>query len=168
VILAIGGAASGKSAAALDLAGQAMPRAFLATGQPLDGEMAERIRRHQAARGPGWDTVEMPIDLASWFEATGSRYQTVVLDCLTLWLSNLKEAGFSDSAVPALVTELLQAMRMMHGRIVVVTNELGMGLVPMDADARRFRDLAGEVTQQFAREADEVYFVVAGLPVRIK
>src|SRR5574341_984482 len=168
LILVIGGAASGKSRIALELAGAAMPRAFLATGQPLDDEMAERIRRHQAARGLGWDTIEVPLDLAEWLESKGAGYRVLVLDCLTLWLNNLQEAGLADSSAPERTAELLRVLRRMKGRVVIVTNELGMGLVPMDAAARRFRDLAGAVNQQVAVAADEVYWVVSGLATRLK
>ncbi len=168
LILVTGGAASGKSDAALEMAGQAGPRAFVATGQPLDDEMAERIRRHQASRQADWRTDEVPVDLAAWFDKQGRTYKTVLVDCLTLWLSNLQGRGVSDAHVPVLVSELLRTMRATKARVLVVTNELGLGLVPADAASRRFRDLAGRVNQQFAREADEVYVVVSGLPVRIK
>jgi len=168
LILIVGGAASGKSARALELAGTATPRAFLATGQPLDDEMARRICRHQAARGAGWDTAEVPVDLTDWFAKQGPRYRVVILDCLTLWLSNLREQGVPDTQVFRLTGEWLQAMRRTNGRIVIVTNELGMGLVPMDATGRSFRDLAGLVNQQVAQEADEVHLVVSGLAVRLK
>ena len=168
LILIVGGAASGKSTKALELAGTVAPRAFLATGQPLDDEMARRIRRHRSARGPGWDTAEVPVDLTDWFVKQGPRYQAIILDCLTLWLNNLREQRVPDAQVSRLTGELLQAMRRTNGRIVIVTNELGMGLVPMDAAARGFRDLAGSVNQQVAQEADEVHLVVSGLAVRIK
>lgn len=168
LIFVIGGAASGKSDAALTMAGTATPRAFVATGQPLDAEMAERIRRHQASRETGWRTEEVPVDLAGWFDKQGRTYRTVLVDCLTLWLSNLQGRGLPESQVPELVSELLRAIRATKARVVVVTNELGLGLVPTEASSRRFRDLAGRVNQQVAREADEVYFVVSGLPVRIK
>jgi adenosylcobinamide kinase/adenosylcobinamide-phosphate guanylyltransferase len=164
----VGGAASGKSAKALELAGTGTPRTFLATGQPLDDEMARRIRRHRMARGPGWDTAEVPVDLTDWFVKQGPRYRVIILDCLTLWLSNLREQGVPDTQVSRLTETLLQAMRSTNGRIVIVTNELGMGLVPMDASARGFRDLAGSVNQQVAQEADEVHLVVSGLAVRLK
>ncbi len=172
LILVIGGASSGKSAAALDLAGKGLrkgtARAFVATGQPLDEEMADRIRLHQASRGAEWTTEEVPVDLVGWFEKRGQDYQAVILDCLTLWLSNLKERGIPDSRVPDLVAALLLAIRGSRARVVIVTNELGLGLVPLEASARQFRDLAGKVNQQVAREADEVYFVVSGLPVQLK
>lgn len=172
VILVIGGASSGKSDAALDLAGKGLAkraaRAFIATGQPLDDEMADRILRHQTSRGSAWKTEEVPVDLEAWFQKHGRDYRTIVLDCLTLWLSNLRERGVPDSHVHDLVSALLRAIRAASATVVVVTNELGLGLVPPDASARRFRDLAGQVNQQFADEADEVYFIISGLPVRIK
>jgi len=168
LILVLGGAASGKSEAALVMAGTASPRAFVATGQPLDEEMAERIRRHQASRQTDWQTEEVPVNLAGWFEKEGPAYRAIVLDCLTLWLSNLHGRGVSESQVPALVSELLRAIRTAKARVLVVTNEVGLGLVPTDASARRFRDLAGRVNQQFAAEADKVYFVVSGVSIRIK
>ncbi|MFM8551747.1 MAG: bifunctional adenosylcobinamide kinase/adenosylcobinamide-phosphate guanylyltransferase [Nitrospiraceae bacterium] len=164
----LGGAASGKSDAALAMAGTAGPRAFVATGQPLDEEMAERINRHQASRDVDWQTEEVPVALAGWFDKQGRTYRTIVVDCLTLWLSNLQGRGVLDKQVPSLVSELLAAIKESKARVVVVANELGLGLVPAEAASRRFRDMAGQVNQQFAHEADEVYFVVSGLPLRIK
>ncbi|MBM4122282.1 MAG: bifunctional adenosylcobinamide kinase/adenosylcobinamide-phosphate guanylyltransferase [Nitrospira sp.] len=172
VILVIGGASSGKSAAALELAERGMAkgaaRAFVATGQPLDEEMADRIRLHQASRGAEWQTEEVPVDLAAWFEKQGRGFRAIILDCLTLWLSNLKERGGPDEQVPDLVATLLRAVRDSEARVVVVSNELGLGLVPADASARRFRDLAGKVNQQVAGAADEVYFIVAGQALQVK
>jgi adenosylcobinamide kinase/adenosylcobinamide-phosphate guanylyltransferase len=153
---------------ALELAGRAGPRIFVATAQALDDEMAERICRHQVARGSAWPTVEVPIDLVTWFEQNQGRYRTVVLDCITLWLSNLQGQRLSESVILRRVDELIPAIRRMGSRVIVVTNELGMGLVPFEPGLRRFRDLAGRVNQRLAREADEVYFVVAGLAVRMK
>ncbi|HSB44949.1 MAG TPA: bifunctional adenosylcobinamide kinase/adenosylcobinamide-phosphate guanylyltransferase [Nitrospira sp.] len=168
IILVLGGAASGKSAIALRLAGMKKPKAFLATGQGLDDEMATRIARHQASRGSDWKTAEVPAELATWFKQKGTAYQTIVLDCVTLWLSNLHEAGVSASAVARRVDELLAAMRRTNVLIVIVTNELGLGVVPMNRAARGFRDLAGRVNQQIAAAADEVHLVVAGISLRLK
>ena len=172
LILVIGGASSGKSAVALELAvkgvTRGMARAFVATGQALDDEMAQKIQRHRVSRGAGWDTEEIPVDLVAWFQKNGPAYRTIVLDCLTLWLSNLRERGVPDDRVPELVSALVQAIRATATRVVVITNELGLGLVPMEASDRRFRDLAGQVNQQVAAEADAVYFVMGGLPARIK
>lgn len=168
LILVTGGASSGKSATALDLAGKGTRRAFVATSQPLDDEMTERIQRHRSSRGVGWHTEEVPVDLVGWFQKNGQSYRTIVLDCLTLWLSNLQDRGVPDTQVPKHVSTMLQAIRTVSARVVVVTNELGLGLVPLDAAARRFRDVAGQVNQQFAAEADEVYLVLSGLAVRLK
>ncbi|MBI3602952.1 MAG: bifunctional adenosylcobinamide kinase/adenosylcobinamide-phosphate guanylyltransferase [Nitrospirae bacterium] len=172
LILVIGGASSGKSAAALDLAERGLPqgskRAFVATGQALDEEMTVRIARHQASRGSEWKTEEVPIDLAGWFDRQGLAYRTIVVDCLTLWLSNLRERGVSEPLVSERVSMLLRAIQGTAARVVIVTNELGLGLVPLEASTRQFRDLAGQVNQQIAAEADEVYFILSGLPVQVK
>ena len=168
LILLIGGATSGKSQAALELAGNAGPRAFVATGQALDREMAERIRRHRAARSSDWATAEVPLDVAGWFRTYGGRYCAIVLDCLTLWLSNSRSARVTGARILAKVEELLRAIRATRARVIVVTNELGLGLVPVSASVRAFRDLAGRVNQRIAEEAEEVYFVVSGQRLRIK
>jgi|SRR5262245_10816785 len=168
LILVLGGAASGKSQAALDLAGQRGPRAFVATGQALDREMKVRIERHQAARSSDWETVEVPIEIEKWFINNNTSYQAIVLDCLTLWLSNLKGQRLRDSAISDATADLLRAIRRTKARVVVVSNELGLGLVPVKKTVRAFRDLAGRINQQVAAEADEVYLVVGGLPLRMK
>lgn len=168
LILVLGGAASGKSQVALDLAGEAGPRAFVATGQALDREMKVRIERHQATRASDWQTAEVPADLADWFSDNCNSYQTIVLDCLTLWLSNLKGRKLNDVAVSQATDDLLQAIRQTKARVVIVSNELGLGLVPATKNVRAFRDLAGRVNQQVAAEADEVYLTVSGLPLRLK
>jgi len=168
LILVLGGAASGKSQAALDLAGQVGPRAFVATGEALDREMAARIERHQAMRSSDWVTAEIPADLAVWFTANGPSYRTIVLDCLTLWLSNLQGRRQRDLAVLEATADLLHAIRATRARVVVVSNELGLGLVPATKAVRAFRDLAGRVNQQVAAEANEVYLTISGLPLRLK
>ncbi len=168
LILVLGGAASGKSQVALDLAGQVGPRAFVATGQALDREMKVRIERHQATRSSDWETAEVPADLAKWFSNNGKSYQTIVLDCLTLWLSNLQRRRLRDVAVSEATANLLQAIRATRARVVMVSNELGLGLVPATKAVRAFRDLAGRVNQQVAAEADEVYLTISGLPLRLK
>ena len=168
LIFILGGAASGKSQAALDLAGPGGPRAFVATGQALDREMKARIERHRATRSPDWETAEVPVDLAKWFDENKYIYHVIVLDCLTLWLSNLKGKRLSDSAISDVMTNLLLAIRATKARVVIVTNELGLGLVPAMKPVRAFRDLAGRINQQVAAEADEVYLTISGLPLRLK
>ena len=168
IIFVLGGAASGKSQVALDLAGQRGPRAFVATGQALDREMKVRIERHQATRASDWETAEVPTDLAQWFLDKGVMYQSIVLDCLTLWLSNMKGLRLRDGDVFDATASLLGAIRATKARVVIVSNELGLGLVPATKPVRAFRDLAGKVNQQVAAEADEVYLTVSGLPLRLK
>lgn len=168
LILVLGGSASGKSQAALDLAGQVGPRAFVATGQALDREMKTRIERHQAARSSDWETAEVPANLAEWFKMNRLNYQTIVLDCLTLWLSNLRQRRRSKSAISDTTADMLRAIRATRARVVIVSNELGLGLVPATKVVRGFRDLAGRVNQQVAAEADEVYLTISGLPLRLK
>jgi adenosylcobinamide kinase / adenosylcobinamide-phosphate guanylyltransferase len=168
LILILGGAASGKSQVALDLAGQVGPRAFVATGQALDREMKVRIERHQATRSSDWETAEVPADLAKWFIDNGKSYQTIVLDCLTLWLSNLRGHRLNDLAISDATADLLRAIRTTKACVVIVSNELGLGLVPATKAVRAFRDLAGRVNQQVAAEADEVYLTISGLPLRLK
>lgn len=168
LILVLGGAASGKSQAALDKAGRRGPKAFVATGQALDGEMKARIARHRATRAADWSTAEVPRSLAEWFRSEGAQYRTIVVDCLTLWMSNVCGRRIVGKDPTGTVDELVQAIRGTPARVVLVSNELGFGLVPTSRDARAFRDLAGRVNQQFAAAADEVYFVVAGQLLKLK
>ena len=167
LILLVGGAASGKSEVALALAGKARRRAFVATGQARDGEMKQRISRHQAIRPSDWETAEVPKDLEGWMRCTSNKYQIVVIDCLTLWLNNLG-TRVHEALVSKRVDGLLRVIREGSVRVVIVSNELGMGLVPIGRSARRFRDLAGKVNQRVAAEADEVYFVISGQVLRLK
>ena len=168
IVFVLGGAASGKSEVALRLAGSKAPRAFVATGQGLDAEMSARIARHQATRAADWETAEVPLELAAWFARDGVRYRTVVLDCVTLWLSNLYGAGVTESMIETRVAALLAAMRQSKATIVIVSNELGLGLVPAEPAVRAFRDVAGRVNQWLAAGADEAHLVVSGIPVRLK
>ncbi|HSL05115.1 MAG TPA: bifunctional adenosylcobinamide kinase/adenosylcobinamide-phosphate guanylyltransferase [Nitrospiraceae bacterium] len=168
LILVLGGAASGKSQAALELAGQVGPRAFVATGEALDQEMAVRIARHRATRSSDWVTAEVPANLTKWFNKNRSTYQTIVLDCLTLWLSNLQERRLSALAISDATADMLRAIRATRARVVIVSNELGLGLVPATKVVRAFRDLAGRVNQQVAAEADEVYLTISGLLLQLK
>jgi adenosylcobinamide kinase/adenosylcobinamide-phosphate guanylyltransferase len=168
LILVLGGAASGKSQAALELAGQAGPRALVATGQALDREMKARIERHQATRPSGWVTAEVPVEIGKWLGENCYHYQSIVIDCLTLWMSNLRGRRLPDMAVSEATGNLLHAIRATGARVVIVSNELGLGLVPATKAVRAFRDLAGRVNQQVAAEADEVYLTISGLLLRLK
>jgi adenosylcobinamide kinase/adenosylcobinamide-phosphate guanylyltransferase len=164
ITLIIGGARSGKSSRALALAADA-PRVMIATAEGLDDEMTARIARHKAERGAGWDTVECPLDLADAVAAAAAPVRVLVVDCLTLWLSNLMHAGRDPERACAI---LIAALSAAPGRVILVSNELGMGLAPMEALSRAFRDAQGQVNQRIAAAADRVEFVAAGLPLILK
>jgi adenosylcobinamide kinase/adenosylcobinamide-phosphate guanylyltransferase len=108
------------------------------------------------------------VNLTDWFNKNGSTYQTIVLDCLTLWLSNLRERRQGNLAISDTTADMLHAIRATRARVVIVSNELGLGLVPVTKVLRAFRDLAGRVNQQVAAEADEVYLTISGLLLRLK
>lgn len=164
--LILGGARSGKSALAQREAEGAARGSLvmIATAQALDTEMAERIARHRAERGPKWRTVEAPIDLAPALAALKAD-DSAVVDCLTLWVSNLlmREIAVSEKA-----DDLIAALKACPARLWLVSNETGMGIVPDNALARRFRDEAGRLHQRLAAEAARVVMVVAGLPLTLK
>lgn len=167
VTLVLGGARSGKSAfaqKAAETAAGAGESILIATGQAFDDEMAERIARHQADRGESWTTVEAPLALAAAIAVLPAD-ATAVVDCLTLWLSNQMLA---DRDVDAACAELVEAVAACPARLWLVSNEVGLGIVPETPLGRRFRDDAGRLNQRLAATADEVYFVAAGLPLRMK
>ncbi len=169
LIFITGGARSGKSAFAEQLsAHEAGKRAYLATAQALDAEMVHRIELHRKRRGDAWDTFEEPLAIAELVRKLSGRYGVLLLDCLTLWLSNVMARSEQDGDISNKVEELAAALRGFDGLLLAVSNEVGLGIVPDNALARRFRDLAGLLNQRIAREADEVYFLAAGLPVKIK
>lgn len=167
ITLVTGGARSGKSALAEALAlRHPGPRHYIATAArwPDDAEMAARIDAHRAARaGAGWQTIEAPRDLPAALAASDGATGVRLVDCLTLWLAQCPEGG-EDAALAA----LLAALRATRAPVVVVTNELGLGLVPMDAAARGFRDRHGWMNQQVAALADAVWMAVSGLPLCLK
>jgi adenosylcobinamide kinase / adenosylcobinamide-phosphate guanylyltransferase len=168
LVLITGGARSGKTGVALRRLRELAPEppwAYVATGEAGDDEMAARIARHQAERGAGWQTVEAPRDPARAFS---TNVRAFLLDCLTLWLSNRVLDGASDAEILAETGALVDAARRSSAPVVMVTNELGAGIVPENALGRRFRDLAGWVNQRVAAAADEVLLVACGLPLRLK
>jgi adenosyl cobinamide kinase/adenosyl cobinamide phosphate guanylyltransferase len=163
--LLLGGARSGKSALAQRLAGRwGGPVTVVATGQARDAEMAERIARHRAARPAGWGTVEEPLELAAALAAAdGDAF--VVVDCLTLWVSNLLEQGLDDAEVEARARAAAAAAAARAAPTVAVSNEVGAGIVPAEPLARRYRDLLGQVNAAWAAAADQALLLVAGRAV---
>jgi adenosylcobinamide kinase/adenosylcobinamide-phosphate guanylyltransferase len=130
--------------------------------------MAARIARHQATRSADWETVEEPLEVEAWFAKQGPQYRTILFDCVTLWLSNLVGTGLKESVILARTETLVQRMRTAAARVVIVSNELGFGLVPADPSTRAFRELAGRVNQLIAAGVDEMHLVVSGLSLRLK
>ena len=166
VTLVLGGARSGKSSFAEGIT-VAHPRGcvYVATAEIGDDEMAERVRKHQARREAHWRTVEAPLDLGAAPCSVSATIAAVLVDCLTLWLSNLMAAERD----PANETEaLIRALGQAGGPVVFVSNEVGLGIVPDNALARAFRDHAGRLNQRIAEIANDVFFLAAGLPLRLK
>lgn len=168
-ILITGGARSGKSRLAEHLAGEfGAPLGYIATGQAGDAEMAERIGRHQARRGPAWQTIEEPIALTQIIRERDGYFNTMLVDCITLWLTNLLLKYDDAAQVLADVKELTEELPMLKTPLILVSNEVGMGIVPENRLARTFRDVAGEANEMIAKTADEVYVTLSGLPLKLK
>ena len=166
VTLVLGGARSGKSSFAEKLVmDRPGPRAYLATAQARDEEMVARITRHQQDRGENWTTCEEPIAISKTIKSVAKTHPVILIDCLTLWLSNLMEAGTN---VEEATQELIACFDEVESNIVLVANEVGLGIVPANALARAFRDEAGRMNMRIAEAADTVYFVAAGLANKMK
>lgn len=164
--LVLGGARSGKSAHAEALAaGTGLRLIYIATAQAWDDEMRDRIALHQGRRGPEWTTADAPVDLAGAIETHAAADAVILVDCLTLWLTNilLAEHDIDDEA-----GRLEAALAAATGPIILVTNEVGLGIVPENALARAFRDHAGRLHQRLAKKATNVHFIAAGLPLLLK
>ncbi len=170
--LILGGAKSGKTALALDLAHKATGAdrlVYIATAQAHDDEMRQRIRHHQGERGPRWSTLEEPLDLTGALAQADGPRAVLLVDCLTLWLSNLMtQAGLEAGAVRARGQELCLALPGLKARVILVANEVGLGIVPDNALARAFRDCAGQLNQALAKVCHNVILVAAGLPLALK
>ncbi len=165
VTLVLGGARSGKSRYAEGLIMRSpKPWIYVATAEVRDDEMAERIAAHKARRDVGWQTIEAPHDLADAVKQAPAN-AAVLVDCLTLWLSNLMEGSFDVEAQTARLQDALAGRK---GPTVLVSNEVGFGIVPDNALARRFRDLQGQLNQRMAAQAARVIIMVAGIPIAVK
>ncbi|MEM6274724.1 MAG: bifunctional adenosylcobinamide kinase/adenosylcobinamide-phosphate guanylyltransferase [Myxococcota bacterium] len=167
LILVGGGARSGKSRFAESLVGGlAGPRVFVATAEPIDTEMRERIVQHQEDRGGRFETIEAPLKIADALEGC-AKNSAVLLDCLTVWIGNAMHHEWDDQAIENELQRLI-ALGPRYRTLVVVTNEVGLGLVPPTALGRRFRDVAGRAHQLLASAADEVYLAALGAILRLK
>jgi adenosylcobinamide kinase/adenosylcobinamide-phosphate guanylyltransferase len=169
IIFVTGGVRSGKSRFAQEIA-MKFPgsKAYLATAQALDEEMQKRINRHRKSRPRTWMTLEEPVHIGDVIQKEGRRFDLILLDCLTLWLSNLMMAGWSQKKILGETTRFLKMARRSSASFILVSNEVGLGIVPDNPSARFFRDVSGMIHQRVAQEADEVYFLICGLPQKIK
>ena len=168
--LITGGARSGKSSHAIALAMKhgATRRFFIATAEALDDEIAARIARHRADRPAGFNTIEEPLDICRVLATLEGTADVVILDCLTLWISNLMNRGDDDASILAAADRLAATAAGLSTDLIVVTDEVGSGIVPSNPMARRFRDLLGWTNQKVARLGDEVILMAAGCPLKLK
>lgn len=170
MILVLGGARSGKSLLAEKLVSGKV--AYIATGAALDDEMRERVRKHRARRPRGWRTFEQQLDLDKLAPKLAEEFDGIIIDCATLYVTNIflsQETGpATEGDVLAAIDRLVKACSGTKATVIIVSNEVGSGIVPENALARQFRDIMGFVNQRLAAAADEVYFTVAGIAMRIK
>jgi len=173
-ILITGGARSGKSVFAEKLALEfEAPFCYLATSQTLDDEMRQRVHLHRERRGEEWHTLEEPLDLLRSLKDSDGRYGVILVDCITLWLSNLLFAcenreGDPEELVLSDVRQVADGLRELESPLILVSNEVGMGIVPENRLARLYRDIAGRANQLLAAASDEVHVVISGIPLRLK
>jgi adenosylcobinamide kinase / adenosylcobinamide-phosphate guanylyltransferase len=169
-MLVSGGCRSGKSRFALNTAEQIAEgnRLFLATSRSLDEEMKDRVNRHRQERGPGWRTVESPVRLSEAVNGNHETARVILIDCITMWISNLLLDEDTSLEADRHLEDLKAALTAARCPIILVTNEVGMGIVPENRLAREFRDLAGSANQALAGLADQVVLVVSGVPLWVK
>lgn len=166
LVFITGGARSGKSKFALKEASRILGnKAYIATAEAIDEEMRERIEKHKKQRGNIWDTYEEPIKIVDVIKDIEDQYSVIVIDCLTLWLSNL---FLNNKNVEKEIESLYSSLSAVHCPLFIVSNEVGTGIVPENEMARKFRDMAGFLNQNIAEIADEVYMMIAGIPLKIK
>lgn len=169
ITFVIGGARSGKSAYALKIAsGFSGKIAFVATCRPQDEEMRKKIALHKKVRPGHWKTFEEPLDPSLLLKKIGSKFDCVIIDCLTLLVSNLMLENFKESVIQNKIKKMLDALNGIKAQAIIVSNEVGFGIVPENKLARHFRDVAGRANQLVAKESEEVFFLVSGLPWRMK
>jgi len=171
MIFITGGCRSGKSRFALNYANQQFSKKlYLATCEVLDEEMARRVENHKKMRGPEWQAIEEPVEVINKIRqhGDGDKVEVILLDCITLWLTNLLMKWESDSRIMDEVERLIDTIKQSPCSLIIVSNEVGMGIVPADPLSRRFRDLSGMTNQRIAEVADMVVFIVSGIPLFLK
>jgi adenosylcobinamide kinase/adenosylcobinamide-phosphate guanylyltransferase len=169
MIFITGGCRSGKSRYALHYANQHFSKKlFLATCEVLDEEMAQRIENHKKMRGLEWQTVEEPVNIIDKIKKDGADSEVILIDCLTLWLYNLLMKWDSDLRIMEETETLIDTLNKSDASFILVSNEVGMGIVPADPLSRRYRDLLGTMNQRIAEALDTVIFMVSGIPIFLK
>ena len=168
IIIVTGGSRSGKSKHALELAASYNNKAFIATAEATDDEMRARIEIHRRERDPSFHTLEEPVDLAAALSSLPEGTEVLVLDCLTVWLGNLAHRDKIIDGTSPEIEAFLDILNSPPCHLILVTNEVGMGIIPGDAATRRFRDIAGSINQQLAQRAHEVILTVCGIPLRVR
>lgn len=169
IIFILGGARSGKSSYALKLAKKSRKKVvFIATCQSLDKEMAKRIKSHKESRPKNWQTFEEPYKVAGLLNELRGRAGIILLDCLTLLVSNLMLKGWKNKNIENEINDILKALSKAKGEAIIVSNEVGLGIVPDNKLGRHFRDVAGKMNQVVAKSADKVFFMLSGIPMKLK
>jgi adenosylcobinamide kinase/adenosylcobinamide-phosphate guanylyltransferase len=164
----LGGARSGKSRYALEVALKYGKVAFIATCQPLDDEMKMRIHTHKKHRPKSWQTFEEPQDIYGLLKKIKSKFELIIIECLTLWVSNLLLKGAKEKEIISKLDRAIDSLKKSKAESIIVSNEVGLGIVPKNKLSRDFRDIAGKLNQLVAKDADEVILMVSGLPIKIK
>ena len=175
-ILILGGGRSGKSSLAVEMALERGGKVlFVATAEPRDEEMKRRISAHKKSRPESWQTLETPLNLGSEISKNVGTAKTVIIDCVTLLVNNIFEkygekgtAGTLEKAIESEITALLECVEKSHATFIIVSNEVGLGIIPVDSVSRLYRDLLGRANQALAARADQVYMLVAGLKMTLK
>jgi len=169
MILITGGCRSGKSRFALDYANQHFSKKiYLATCEALDEEMAQRIEHHKKMRSPEWQTIEEPIEIVNKITRYGDEADVILLDCITLWLSNLLMRRKDDPEIMEEISRFIATIKEKQTSLILVSNEVGLGIVPVDPLGRRFRDLSGTANQKIAEVVNTVILMVSGIPIFLK
>jgi adenosylcobinamide kinase/adenosylcobinamide-phosphate guanylyltransferase len=165
----LGGARSGKSQFAIKLAKEKTKKvAFIASCKPLDLEMKKRIMLHKKARPIHWQTFEEPRDIVSVLKKIGDKFELILIDCLTLFISNLLLKSFKEASIEYEVNKILSTLKKIKAKSIIISNEVGLGIVPENKLARDFRDIAGRMNQLVAAKSNEVFFMTASIPLKIK
>ena len=169
MIFITGGCRSGKSRYALDYANRHFSKKlFLATSEALDEEMAQRIENHKKVRGLEWQTIEEPVEIVNKIKEYGEDGKVILIDCLTLWLYNLLMRWGDDSKILNETDKLINVIKQNPASFILVSNEVGLGIVPADPLSRRYRDLLGAMNQRIAEALNTVIFMVSGIPLFLK